>query len=166
MTTRVGRTLVWLLAPLVTLLDQLTKTAVLRSFTLGQQLEVIPGYLDLTLTFNKGIAFGMLTQLPDLARQLTIVVATAAALSAIVYFLLKHFREDRIAQAALALIVGGAVGNIIDRLRHGQVVDFIDVYYGSYHWPAFNLADSAVCVGVFILLFRPSRKSEPAKTGA
>lgn len=152
------RLLVWLLTPLVAVLDQVSKSAVLHRFAEGQQLELIPGYLNLTLTFNKGIAFGMLSQFPDTVRQVTISIATAAALAMVAYFLVRHFRNDAVAQAGLALVVGGAIGNIIDRLSLGQVVDFIDAYYGRYHWPAFNLADSAVCIGVAILLFRPAAK--------
>ena len=154
--------LVWLLVPFVVVLDQATKVAAVRELTEFQPLTLIPRFFNLTLTYNKGIAFGMLANMPDSTRQLWISAATATALLTILYFLLSHFRKDVVAHAALALIVGGAVGNIIDRLMLGRVVDFLDVYYGKYHWPAFNVADSAVCIGVVILLFRPSKK-HPAK---
>ncbi len=154
--------LIWLVAPLVAYLDQLTKNLVVDRIAEGEIIPVMPLF-NLTLTYNKGIAFGILANLPESSRLLVINLATIVALITVLFFLRRHFIGDKIAYFAMALIVGGAIGNVIDRAVLGQVVDFIDVYYGQYHWPAFNVADSAVCVGVFLLLFRPSsEKSEAA----
>jgi signal peptidase II len=142
---------------IVMILDQATKWVMLDRLTQGTSVPVIPGALNLTLTFNKGIAFGALANYPDVTRQLLISVATVFALGLIIYFLVRHYHEDRVAVCALAMIIGGAAGNIIDRVRIGKVVDFIDAYYASYHWPAFNIADSAVCLGVLVLLVRPTK---------
>lgn len=152
--------LIWLVAPLIAYLDQLTKNIVVDRIAEGEIIPVVPLF-NLTLTYNKGIAFGILANLPESSRLLVINLATIVALITVLFFLRRHFIGDKIAYFAMALIVGGAIGNVIDRALLGQVVDFIDVYYGQYHWPAFNVADSAVCVGVFLLLFRPSsEKSE------
>jgi len=148
----------WSLAVLA--VDQFSKALVLNFFHEGARLSVLPGLFDLVLTFNKGIAFGVLADFPEPARQIVIAAATLTALALVFYFLIKHYRTDTVAQRALAAILGGAAGNLIDRLRLGQVVDFIDIYYAQYHWPAFNLADSAICVGVVVLMLRPL-KSKP-----
>ncbi|MGI6524145.1 MAG: signal peptidase II [Bdellovibrionota bacterium] len=149
--------LLWLLAVFVTVLDQVTKILVLKNIPEGVVVPIIPSFLNLTLTFNKGIAFGLLSELTDLWRHLIINSGTVLALLMIVYFLKRHFKDDFIAHFAMALVVGGAIGNVIDRICYGQVVDFIDVYYKNIHWPAFNVADSAVCIGVFILLLKPTK---------
>jgi len=148
----------------VALLDQATKLLILQRLEFRDEVAIIPGFFNLTLTYNKGIAFGLLSDLPDFLRQVLISVATLMALLAVLYFLVRHYVSDRIAQGALAMIIGGAVGNIIDRVRLGMVVDFFDVYYSQYHWPAFNIADSAVCIGVLILLFRPTNSDGEEET--
>lgn len=142
----------------VVILDQYTKYLVVANLTLHETIELVPGFFNLILTYNKGAAFGLLADLPDTIRYIALTVTTLIALSAVVYFLLRDYREDFIAQIALSFIVGGAVGNILDRVRLGMVVDFLDVYYNNYHWPAFNVADSAICLGVAVLLFRKPHK--------
>ncbi len=139
---------------LVAFLDQWTKFLIVSALTLGERIEIIPGFFNLTLAYNPGAAFGMLGDLPDGTRQLVLGAVTVLALLVVFYFLAKDYYHDLIAQAALGLILGGAVGNIIDRVRLGVVVDFLDVYVQSYHWPSFNVADSAICIGVAILIFR------------
>lgn len=147
-------------ALVVAALDQLTKMMILRSFQPGDTLNVIPGFFNLVLTFNLGAAFGMLSDLADGTRQTVLLFTTLVALLVVFYFLLFEYREDRIGQVALGMIFGGAVGNIIDRARIGMVVDFLDVYIGSAHWPAFNIADSSICIAVAILiLHRPKAEN-------
>lgn len=154
--------LIFSVAVLAAIFDQITKLLVLESLHVGESVEIIPGYFNLTLTFNKGAAFGVLASVADGSRQILLALTTSLALTVVMYFLLFEYFADRIAQIALAMIVGGAMGNIIDRLFYGKVVDFLDAYYGDYHWPAFNVADSCICVAVFILLFRkPSRLNDP-----
>ena len=154
MESTLKKRMITLVALLVVLSDQITKIAIVRSFELGEILSVIPGFFNLTLTHNKGIAFGMLSGLPDSIRIFVLIGATGIALGLLVYFLLKEFASDVFGQFGIALVLGGALGNIIDRIRLGYVIDFLDVFYGSYHWPAFNIADSAICIGVGILLLR------------
>lgn len=139
-------------------LDQLSKALVLINIRNGESIPVIPGLFDLTLTYNRGAAFGFLAGVEDGLRHVLLALTTCLALGAVLYFLIKDYSKDPLAQGALAMIVGGAFGNIIDRFRLGAVVDFLDVFYGTYHWPAFNLADSFICVGVAVLLFRRPKK--------
>lgn len=144
---------------LVSALDQLTKFAILNSFEYGDQKEIIPGVFNLILTFNKGAAFGLLSGVGDGFRELILGITTLAALFVVFYFLIFEYNQDRVGQLALSMIVGGALGNVIDRMRLGMVVDFLDFYYKDYHWPAFNVADSSICIGVFLLILRsPGRE--------
>jgi len=139
---------------LVVVLDQLTKFWILERFSPGDVQEIIPGVFNLILTFNPGVAFGFLANLSDQVRNIVLGITTFIALSVVGLLLFRDYRSDPIGQAALAMILGGAVGNIIDRLRIGKVVDFLDFYYKEYHWPAFNVADSSICVGVTILVLK------------
>lgn len=139
---------------LVLILDHITKAIVVSKFQLGDELVIIPGLFNLTLTYNKGAAFGFLSNLPDLTRNLALAFTTLVALGAVTYFLFKDYAEDKVGQFALAMIFGGAIGNVIDRFIRPGVVDFLDFYYEQYHWPAFNVADSAICIAVFILILR------------
>lgn len=142
--------------------DQLSKALVINYVKPGETIPIIPNFLNLTLTFNRGAAFGLLADAPDGTRQLMIGALTALALLVVGWLLIKDYRDHLSAQFALALVIGGAVGNVIDRVRLGHVIDFIDAYYGYRHWPAFNLADSAICVGV-ALLFLVSLFTKPAE---
>lgn len=142
------------IASLIIVADQLTKQLILASFEVGEIKTVINGFFNLTLTYNKGIAFGLFGNLPDSMRQIILVGATLCALALLVFFLFKEFSGDRPGQIGIALVLGGAIGNIIDRVRLGYVVDFLDFFYSTYHWPAFNVADSAICIGVALLLIR------------
>lgn len=140
------------IAGLVVVLDQLTKWLVLANMPLHRSIAVIPGFFNLTHIHNPGGAFGfMATGSPGLRNLLFLGVATVAMVL-IVYFYRSTPRNYPFLAAALALIFGGAVGNIIDRLRFGVVVDFLDFYVGAYHWPAFNVADSAITVGITIFI--------------
>lgn len=151
--------LVIAVAAVVAALDQAAKALALFLLEKGQEVAVIPGFFNLTLHFNPGAAFGLLANVADGQRQLVLAATTLVALACVIYLLIKDYLGDSYGQAALAMIMGGAVGNIIDRLRLGEVVDFLDFYIAQYHWPAFNLADSSICIGVAVLLFRrPGRK--------
>lgn len=141
-----------LFTALIVGLDQLSKLLILQSLTRGELLPVIPGLFNLTLTYNYGAAFGLWSWLPEGVRQLTLAGTICLALVVVFYFLFQPTFQNRTARAALAGILGGAVGNVIDRAYHGAVVDFLDVHIGLHHWPAFNVADSGICLGVVILL--------------
>lgn len=145
----------WLaLAALVVLLDQATKAWVLASFRLMESLVVMP-FFNLVLVFNSGAAFSFLAGAGG--WQKWFFVGLALAISAWLLGLLRKHAGERLLPTALALILGGAVGNVIDRLRFDAVVDFLDFHLAGYHWPAFNVADSAITVGVALMLWHQFR---------
>ncbi len=137
---------------IIFILDQVTKIQIAKNFKFAEVLEVVPGFFNLTLGFNKGIAFGLLSDLSETMRIAILVVLTTIALFLLGAALIKEYKGMFYSQMALAFIFGGALGNILDRIRLGYVIDFLDVYYKNFHWPAFNVADSAICVGVCFLL--------------
>lgn len=133
-------------------LDQLTKWLVAQGVGLHQSLPVIPGFVSLTHVRNTGAAFGILaTPSPGLSTAI-LVAFSAVAIGLILWVWVRNRKAPRLFVSSLGLILGGAAGNLIDRVRLGEVVDFLDVYWGSHHWPAFNLADSAITVGVGLLI--------------
>ncbi|MBF0509704.1 MAG: signal peptidase II [Deltaproteobacteria bacterium] len=143
----------------VLILDQVTKAIILRKLALHQSLEVIPGFFNLCYVRNKGAAFGVLNNFsPSLTRYLFIAVGVFAVV--IIGCLVNTIKEDgRWMVIALGLILGGAVGNnLIDRVRWGEVIDFLDVYVKSYHWPVFNVADSAITIGSILLAYQIIRR--------
>lgn len=135
-------------------LDHLTKRLVLTSVDPGDSIPVIEGFFNIVLAFNRGAAFGFLANVADGTREVLLFATTFLALALVLYFLIFEYFHDLVAQFAIAMILGGAVGNLIDRIRFGVVVDFLDFYIGDHHWPAFNVADSAICMGVAILILR------------
>jgi len=142
---------VWIMAGVVAL-DQATKLLVDRLMELHESRRVIDGFLRLTYVRNRGAAFGILSD-ADLPFQAGVFsVLSLAALAAIALYAWRLPVESRLPKAALALIMGGAVGNLIDRMRLGYVIDFVDAHLGQYHWPAFNVADSAITIGVVLLV--------------
>lgn len=141
----------WLwLAVVVLAVDQLTKAWVSATLRLYEDISVLP-FLDITLVHNTGAAFSFLSGASGWQRWFFVALALAVS-AAILVWLGRIGRGQRWVPAGLALILGGALGNVWDRLVHGYVIDFIDVYYRSWHWPAFNVADSAITVGAVILV--------------
>lgn len=137
------------LAALVVLADQAAKALVLARFAPGERLELAP-FFNLVLVYNKGAAFSFLSDAAGWQKPLLVAFAIGAA--AIVSVLIVRRPSERLLCSGLALILGGALGNVIDRLRFGEVVDFLDFHAGAYHWPAFNVADSAITVGAVLLI--------------
>ncbi len=138
------------IAALVWLLDQLSKYAALKFLGLHAALEVTP-FLNLTLAFNTGAAFSFLSDAGG--WQNLLFAAIAALVSVVILFMVRRLTPaDRQVAVALLLILGGALGNLTDRLVHGHVVDFLDLHYAGWHWPIFNLADSAITVGAVLLV--------------
>ncbi len=137
---------------IVVVLDQLTKVWIVKSFHLYETLEVIPAFFNLTYLTNKGAAFGFLAGVTSAWRHYFFLILASVALVLIVIAWFKMRHDHRFYGPALALIAGGAIGNVIDRVRLGAVVDFLDFYVAGYHWPAFNVADSAITVGVTLFL--------------
>lgn len=136
-------------AGLVIALDQFTKLLLIHILRLYESMVVIPGFFDLVHVRNRGIAFGLLNHLGTSWSSIVLSAVTAVAVILLIFWLTRLKEEERWMAFGLALIIGGAVGNLIDRIRLGEVVDFLDFYVGSFHWPAFNIADSAVTVGTF-----------------
>lgn len=132
--------------------DQATKLLVLSSFRPGEIMPIIDGLFNLTLTFNYGAAFGLWSWLTPGTREIVLGLTILGAMGLVGFFLTRPYYQTLSAQLALSAILGGAIGNVIDRIRLGAVVDFLDFYVGTSHWPAFNVADSAICVGVAVLL--------------
>ncbi len=133
------------------LLDQVTKELVMQGLSLHENLEIIPGFFTLTHIRNAGGAFGLLAGEVTRTRALFFLVFSGLALGVILYLYAKLPPGKPWIGGALAMIFGGALGNMVDRLRFGEVVDFLDFHIGAVHWPAFNVADSAISVGVGIL---------------
>lgn len=142
--------LLLIVSTVVLVLDQATKLYIDSRFALYESVRVIEHFFHITYVRNKGAAFGILAD-SAIRVPFFITVATLAALGILWY--LRHLREDqRLLHFALSLVFAGAVGNLIDRVRLGEVIDFLDVHWYHYHWPAFNVADSAITVGVGLLL--------------
>lgn len=133
---------------------------VMARFSLHESLSVIPGFFDLTYVRNPGAAFGFLAQASPAFRSFFFSAVAVIAVFLILYFIIRHKEGTLLQTTALSLISGGALGNLLDRVRFGEVVDFLDFYVGSYHWPAFNVADSAISVGACLLLYEIFRKKE------
>jgi signal peptidase II len=136
----------------IILLDQLTKALVLHFLPLYSMMEVIPGFFNLVHARNTGAAFSFLAGANSAWRQGLFVGLTIAVVTILLFAYGKLRSDERWTRTAYALIIGGALGNLIDRLRLGEVVDFLDCYFGSYHWPAFNVADSAITAGALMLV--------------
>lgn len=139
-----------LIALAVVLLDQASKAWAEQALAYGRPLEVF-GWFNLTLVYNRGAAFSFLSQAGGWQRGLFILIGLVAV-AILLGWLRRLSPRQRWQGLGLALILGGAVGNLIDRIRFGYVVDFIDWHYGGWHWPTFNLADSAITAGVVLLL--------------
>ncbi len=137
----------------VLLLDQLTKFAVVARFSHYSTVSIIPGFFRLVRVENPGIAFGMFSDSPSSFTSIILVLVSVAAIGLVGMLLWQNPPSAPRSAAGLALILGGAAGNLLDRLARGHVVDFLDFYLGSYHWPAFNVADSAICVGAATVLW-------------
>jgi signal peptidase II len=149
----------------VVLLDQLTKALIVSKMNLHESFAVIVGFFDITYVRNPGAAFGFLAGASPLFRGIFFLTVTAAAILLILHYFRARRIEEPFQVSALALILAGAVGNLIDRVRFGEVVDFLDVYVGSHHWPAFNVADSAITVGAAILVVALLRKRKEQPEG-
>ena len=138
---------------LIIFLDQFTKMLVLKGLPLYHSVTVIPGFFNLTHIHNPGGAFGFLAGQDEMLRSMIFVFVSTLAICFILYFYLKTAPTHFWLATGLAMIFGGAIGNLIDRIRFGKVVDFLDFYIGRLHWPAFNVADSAITIGILIFLF-------------
>ena len=149
MNTQQQTTWLWL-SLIVILLDQLSKQWIEATFQLYQSMAVFPGF-NLILVYNEGAAFSFLSDQGGWQRWFFVILAIAFSIGLIIW-LLRLSEQEKWISAAIALILGGAVGNVIDRILFGHVIDFLDVYYDKWHFPAFNIADSAISLGVGLIL--------------
>ncbi|MCB1869510.1 MAG: lipoprotein signal peptidase [Gammaproteobacteria bacterium] len=147
----------WLwLSLVVVIFDQVSKQLVESNFLVFEVEPVLP-YLNLTLVYNEGAAFSFLSDQDGWQRWFFILIGLMVSLVLIIW-ISRLAANQRLGAVALSLVVGGALGNILDRLFFGHVVDFIDLYYGDWHWPAFNVADSAITLGVILMLVQTVRE--------
>ena len=151
MAYRVPTVELWI-AVIVVLLDQGTKALVRSALELHEGSVVIPGFFDLTRVHNTGAAFGMFNAMDFPFKTLILALVATAALIGLAVYGATLPADQRLARFGLALIVGGAAGNLIDRVRYGYVLDFVDVYWRDWHFWAFNVADAAINVGVALMI--------------
>jgi signal peptidase II len=148
--------MLWLgIALVVVLLDQVTKIAMSERLLYGQS-EPITTYFNLVMVYNKGAAFSFLSDQPGWQRYFFTGVSVIA--SVFILWMLKRNPDQRLFCWALALILGGAIGNLIDRVAYGHVIDFLDFHVHGWHWPAFNVADSAITVGAILFVLDEFRR--------
>jgi signal peptidase II len=143
----------------VVVLDQLTKAIVLARMELHQSIPIVDGFFALTYVRNTGAAFGILADRLAELRVPFLLAVSVLALGVLFWFIRTVPADRRAVIAACGGVLGGAIGNMIDRAAYGEVIDFLDVYVGTYHWPAFNVADAAITVGVVVLCLDALRQS-------
>jgi signal peptidase II len=164
MTARPNYLILVIVSLLSLAMDQMTKVYIDRVMDLHQSIPVIPNLFSITYVRNKGAAFGFLANTSF--RIPFFIFITVVAVFVILFAYRKLRADQKLAMVSLSMILSGALGNLIDRVRNGEVIDFLDVYWKSYHWPAFNIADSAICVGVFLLaidMLREERRQKMAQ---
>jgi signal peptidase II len=141
-----------IIAALILLCDRMTKWLVAQKIALSDSVDVIPGVFRLTHIHNQGAAFGLFAEYPSEWKVAMLILFSIAALAVVSALLWKNGNALNTTGIALSLVFGGALGNLWDRVVSGRVIDFLDFYLGSHHWPAFNIADSAIVVGALLLL--------------
>lgn len=140
------------IAGLVVIFDRLTKGLIAQKIALHDSVDVIPGLFRLTHVQNQGAAFGLFSDSPSEFKVAVLILFSVAALAVVSALLWKNGNAMNATAIALSLVFGGALGNLWDRVSSGRVIDFMDFYLGSHHWPAFNVADGAIVVGALLLL--------------
>lgn len=155
-----------LIGVIVIVIDQITKVWIMQSMRLHESIPIVPNLFSLTYIRNPGAAFGLLAGSSNAFRTVFFGVTSLFALALLGTILVRLPEKDWVGQLSIAGILGGAIGNLIDRLRFGEVIDFLDVYIESYHWPAFNVADSAISVGVVCLILHFAFERKEASLAA
>ena len=139
--------MIYLVSLIVLIIDQITKILILNEMVTPRTIEVLP-CLNLILAYNTGVSFSMFSNnSPYILSAFALVVCAGLA------WWMKS-EQDKLTRIGLSLIIGGAISNVIDRFLYGAVIDFLDFYVGSYHWPTFNIADSAICIGAFLICLK------------
>src|SRR2546425_12393314 len=145
-------------------LDRWTKALIQKRFDLNESISVIDGFFNITYVRNTGVAVGIFDPLSLPAKSVLLSVFTAFAAIVVITYSVRSSLRNRLLQFALALVLGGALGNLYDRLAYGYVVDFLEFYVRTYHWPSFNVADSAISIGVILLALEILRNEAPSRT--
>lgn len=159
------------IALLVFILDRITKAAIEAKVSVWETIEIVPGVLNIVYTRNRGAAFGMFSNAPDGVREFVLIGVSLVVMGMICWMLVQAVRgatpSTPALRIALSLVLGGAAGNLFDRAVSGSVTDFVQVFIGSYEWPSFNVADSAITVGAILLIVDMLRtRSESKAQGA
>ena len=149
------------IAGLIVVSDQITKALILKSMPLYHSVSVIPGFFNITHIHNPGGAFGFLASQSSTLRTIVFLLISSLAVGLVFWFYKQTPKTHPWLASAFAMIFGGAIGNLIDRIRFGKVVDFLDFYLGNLHWPAFNIADSAVSIGITVFVIHLLFKKLP-----
>src|SRR5436190_12696629 len=144
-------------------LDRWTKALIRNRFGLNESISVIDGFFNITYVRNTGVAFGIFSSISSPVKSLLLSLFTAFAALVVIAYSVRSPVRNRLLQIALALILGGALGNLYDRIAYGYVVDFLEFYVGNYHWPSFNIADSAISIGVVLLSIEVIRNEAPGR---
>lgn len=153
-------------AAVIVFLDQITKAAILKNFFIHESRPVVDGFFNLVYVMNPGAAFGFLASMSENFRYSFFIGMTVLVIALIIYYIVTSKSQNALYVISLTLIFSGAVGNLIDRIRFGAVVDFLDVYIGTAHWPAFNVADSSITMGAILMIWGMirQRKKETASS--
>ena len=159
-----GRLPYVLLVAVTLVVDRWTKALIRNRFDLNESISVIDGFFNITYVRNTGVAFGIFSSISSPVKSVLLSLFTAFAAIVVIAYSVRSPVRNRLLQVALGLILGGALGNLYDRLAYGYVVDFLELYAGSYHWPSFNVADAAISTGVVLLAIEIIRHEAPGRT--
>jgi signal peptidase II len=155
-----------LIAGAIIICDQASKLWIDAALTRSEHIEIVPQFLNIVHVRNPGIAFGLLQNLPAAYRAALLICATLLALGLLAFLLAQSHPSQRLERWCLTLILGGAVGNLIDRLRLGEVIDFVDAHWmDAYHWPAFNVADACISTGITCMVLLEIRRMIASRAG-
>ncbi len=160
-----------ILAGAVVAADQLSKRVISSELRLGEVRAIVEGAFNLTHTLNRGAAFSLMADASSSFKLGLLILVSVLASVVVLALLWRSRQESRVARTGLAMILGGALGNLWDRIGNGSVIDFLDFYFGSYHWPVFNLADAAIVLGALLVLYeiffgeerRPARRGDAGR---
>ncbi|MCK4645364.1 MAG: signal peptidase II [Candidatus Aminicenantes bacterium] len=147
------RSFYFLLILVLLIVDQITKAIVFQKIAFLSSQSIIPGFFNLTHIHNRGAIFGFFSQSDSQLLHIVLMLATLVALALVVYYFFMTPPAEKLTKISLSLILAGALGNLIDRVFRGYVIDFLDLYIKKWHWPSFNVADSCVTIGAFLLVF-------------
>ena len=152
-----------LLVFLILLIDRTSKAAIRSHFELGQPVSIIDGAFNITYVQNTGVAFGILSAFSSPAKVFLLCLIAAIAAVVVIAFSFKNSPDNRLLQGALGLILAGALGNLYDRINYGYVIDFLELHARGFYWPSFNVADSAISIGVVLLAWEMFRNETPGR---